>query len=287
MQQATRKRLDEYCARLEAFKSPATEASDDYNPAVFNDPRLFNKFIGLPVHPRTGEPTELYPYQYEVLSAEDRSIIVAKSRKIGISEVALRRFAQRSFTSYAGYQVLFVSQSEEFAIRLMRRFQNLLDFSPLRDEVVLSTQCYTRLKNGCELFSRPTSAKALRSFDRCKAILMDEAAHFSRKDDYELYAAVRPSIVNTRGDIMIISTPNGRRGFFPAIFFGDDTFRKFTLPYTVAPDLIDPEELERDRKSLGNLFAQEYLCSFESAGMAAIEGDLISKSEELAAVEEW
>jgi hypothetical protein len=287
MQQATRKRLDEYCARLEAFKSPATEALDNYNPAVFNDPRLFNKFIGLPVHPRTGEPTELYPYQYEVLSAEDRSIIVAKSRKIGISEVALRRFAQRSFTSYAGYQVLFVSQSEEFAIRLMRRFQNLLDFSPLRDEVVLSTQCYTRLKNGCELFSRPTSAKALRSFDRCKAILMDEAAHFSRKDDYELYAAVRPSIVNTRGDIMIISTPNGRRGFFPAIFFGDDTFRKFTLPYTVAPDLIDPEELERDRKSLGNLFAQEYLCSFESAGMAAIEGDLISKSEELAAVEEW
>jgi hypothetical protein len=288
--QATRKKLGEYLRLLEDFKEGIRVRSDpEYllEPDVLSDAKRFNEYIGLPLHPRTGLPTQLYDYQYDILNATERSIIIVKSRKIGISEVAIRRFAQRCFTSYAGYQVLFVSQSEEFAIRLMRRFQALLMDSPLGEEIEESNQTYTRFRNGCEAFSRPTSAKALRSFERCKAILLDEAAHFGRTDDYELYAAVRPSIINTQGDIMIVSTPNGRRGFFSSIYFGDDSFRKFELPYTVAPDLIDPSELERDRKSLGNLFAQEYMCSFESPGLAAIEGSLISECEVLETVQKW
>jgi hypothetical protein len=278
-------KLDRYLKILSEFRR--SKVSPNLLPDVFRNSKLFNEYIGLPIHPKTGERTQLYPYQYEILDAEERSILIVKSRKIGISEVAIRRFAQRCFTHYAGYQVLFVSQSEEFAIHLMGRFQNLLEYSPLCDEIESSSQSYTKLRNGCEIFSRPTAARALRSFDRVKGILMDEAAHFSAIEDYALYAAVKPSVINTQGDIMIVSTPNGRRGFFASIYYSDDTFRKFTLPYHVAPGLIDPIELERDRKSLGNLFAQEYECDFNASGSAAIEGNLISANEELTTVDEW
>lgn len=55
----------------------------------------------------------------------------------------------------------------------------------------------------------------------------------------------------------------------------------------MAPDLIDPDELEKDRKSLGSLFAQEYECSFESNYLSAIEASLISECEQLDRVHEW
>lgn len=149
-------------------------------------------------------------------------------------------------------------------------------------------QSYTKLDNGTEIFSRPTTAKGLRSYDRCKAFLWDEAAHSGFVDDFKLYGAVRPGIINTQGDVMLVSTPNGRRGVFASIFFNDDTFRKFVLPYSVAPGLIDPQELERDRKTLGDaLFAQEYECSFEAAGAQAIEEKFIAQSENLDSAQEW
>ena len=55
----------------------------------------------------------------------------------------------------------------------------------------------------------------------------------------------------------------------------------------MAPGLIDPEMVEKEKASLGPLFAQEYECAFLSIQNAAIPQDLIERSLEEYEVEEF
>ncbi|MBM3898208.1 MAG: hypothetical protein FJ358_06780 [Thaumarchaeota archaeon] len=87
------------------------------------------------------------------------------------------------------------------------------------------------LKNGCEIFSLPSTAQSLRGFDRVKAVYLDEAAHFIRLNDETIYTALRPTLINTQGDFVLVSTPNGQRGFFYRLYSNDDSVRKFILPF--------------------------------------------------------
>lgn len=204
-----------------------------------------------------------------------------KSRKIGLTETMLRRAMFKCLTEYAGYQVLFISQSDDFSVRLMKRFQELFHHAPtwIADMVTHELTDYTRLSNGCEVYARPSTNASIRGFERVKGLYLDEVAHFIQRNDERIYAAVRPNIINTRGDIMAISTPNGQRGMFFRLFQGDDTFRKWTLPYYVAPGLIDPEDIEKERAAMGPvMFAQEYEVSFNPNLNAAIPEEYIDRN---------
>ena len=192
----------------------------------------------------------------------------------------LRRAAYKCLNDYAGHQVLFISQTEEFSKLMMRRFQNLFLNTEFEDLLEDRLSDYTCFSNGCEVYSRPSSAQSLRSFDRVKGVYLDEAAHFVRLDDEEIYAAVRPNLINTKGDFVIVSTPRGQRGFFHKLFRDDDSFRKFVLPYSVAPALISPDEIEKEKQRLGSLFSQEYECKFVGSHLAAIEPELIEEATE-------
>lgn len=238
----------------------------------------FNEKIGWPKHPRTGSPTRLYQYQMDIMDAEQRFILVVKSRKIGITEAIIRRAACLSLSRYVGFQVLFVSQREDNSEMMMSRLQGLFWNSPYENLIAKATSDYLRLQNGCEIYSLPSTAQSLRGFPRVKAVYLDEAAHFVQLNDENIYAALRPSIVNTQGDFVIVSTPRGQRGFFYKLYRDDDSFRKFVLPYHVAPGLIEPATVEAERATLGPLFAQEYECAFLSSENAAFPPGLVEQS---------
>ena len=238
----------------------------------------FNEQIGLPTHPKTGSRTPLYPFQIDIINAPERFLLVAKSRKIGISEAIIRRVAQLSLSKYSGFEVLLVCQREENSRMLMNRLQELFWNSPFEGMVAKSNSDYLRLSNGCEIYSLPSTAQSLRGFPRVKGVYLDEAAHFVQLNDSNIYAALRPSLINTGGDFVIISTPRGQRGFFYKIYRDDQGFRKFVLPYTVAPGLIDPSAIEDERIALGPLFPQEYEAKFIVSQMSALGEDLVERA---------
>ncbi|MHB8565688.1 MAG: terminase large subunit domain-containing protein [Nitrososphaerales archaeon] len=200
---------------------------------------------------------------------------MVKSRKIGVTETILRRAAYRCLTAYAGRQVLFISSTMEFSELMMNRFLNLFDNSPYEELIVDRLSDYCSFRNGCEVYSRPSTPQSLRSFDRVKGIYLDEAAHFGQLDDEKVYAAMTPNLINTQGDYVMVSSPRGPRGFFYRLYKEKNEFRKFELPYTVAPELIAQSEIEKEKLRLGPLFAQEYECSFLASGTPAIEPELI------------
>jgi len=103
-------------------------------------------------------------------------------------------------------------------------------------------------------------------------MLIDEA---SRVDD-AVYKALRPMLAVGGGDLWLMSTPCGRRGFFYETWVhGSANWKRVTV---AAPDCprIPPEHLEEERGSMGPLrFQQEYLCQFVDSGVSLFGRDAV------------
>src|SRR4029077_11974686 len=99
----------------------------------------------------------------------------------------------------------------------------------------------------------------VRGFSNVSLMLIDEA---SRVND-DLYRAMRPTLAVGNGDLWLMSTPNGKRGFFYEEWTsGGEWWVRIGV---AAPDCprIDAEFLSEERASGGDKwYRQEYLCEF-------------------------
>ncbi|MBN1679565.1 MAG: hypothetical protein JW966_04685 [Anaerolineae bacterium] len=93
--------------------------------------------------------------------------------------------------------------------------------------------------------------------------VLDEAAYL-HPDVWR--AAIRPALVDRRGEALFLSTPNGRNWFWGLYMLGQNPayadWQSWRFP-TTANALIDPAEVEDARHLLPErLFRQEYLAEF-------------------------
>jgi hypothetical protein len=78
-------------------------------------------------------------------------------------------------------------------------------------------------------------------------LLIDEAA---RVRD-EMYLALRPMLAVGRGDLWLMSTPWGKRGFFHEAWeHGDEQWFRMSVPGTECPR-IPKDFLEEERMAMG------------------------------------
>jgi hypothetical protein len=94
-------------------------------------------------------------------------------------------------------------------------------------------------------------------------ILIDEA---SRVQD-EMYEALRPMLAVGGGDLWLMSTPCGQRGFFyDAWRDGAEAWMRLSVPATEC-SRITAEFLDGERSRMGSaMFSQEYMCEFTDDG---------------------
>jgi hypothetical protein len=115
----------------------------------------------------------------------------------------------------------------------------------------------------------------VRGFSAVSLLLIDEA---SRVDD-AMYKALRPMLAVGQGDLWLMSTPHGKRGFFYDCWAheGADWFR-ISVAATECPR-IPAEFLEAERRAMGPLwFAQEYMGEFVDNGAAVFGRDLVERA---------
>ena len=93
-------------------------------------------------------------------------------------------------------------------------------------------------------------------------MLIDEASRVEEK----LYRAMRPTLAVGNGDLWLMSTPNGKQGFFHAEWTaGGEQWQRISATAEECP-WIDPEFLDDERKSMTDaMFRQEYMCEFSQA----------------------
>jgi hypothetical protein len=115
------------------------------------------------------------------------------------------------------------------------------------------------LQNHSRIVSLPGTEQTIRGFSGASLIIEDESA---RVDD-ALYYAVRPMLAVSGGQLILMSTPFGKRGhFFKEWTDGGDAWERVEIPASWCTR-ITREFLQEERRALGDWwYRQEYECQF-------------------------
>lgn len=219
--------------------------------AMALDPVIFAHEAGL----------DLDLWQRDVARSTAERVIMLCSRQSGKS-TSTAAIALHDAIYHDNFNILLLSPSQRQSSELFLKVLVVLHHLPDRPQVVEENKLSLRLANGSRILSLPASEGTVRGFTANK-IIIDEAARVP--DD--LYRAVRPMLATTNGQLTLMSSPWGRRGFFYEEWHAnqtnpDDRWKRVRVTATECPR-ITPEFLAEEKRSMGEIwFNSEYMCLF-------------------------
>src|SRR4029077_5745094 len=127
------------------------------------------------------------------------------------------------------------------------------------------------LANGARVVSLPGDPDTLRGYSAPKLIIKDEAAYISEA----MQAALDPMLAVSKGRLIEMSSPNGKRGHFYENWQGGIDVERIKIIGRECPR-IGAEFLEKMRQKLGPmLFSQEFEGEFIDAESSAFSSEMI------------
>lgn len=144
------------------------------------------------------------------------------------------------------------------------------------------TKSEIKLKNGSIIRCLPTGLDGLGIRGYTVDLLIADEAAFIPED---VWPAITPMLSTTGGNLILLSTPFGRSGYFYECF-NKDNFSKFHVnTEDVAESRPEPQKtflknhLEQEKKSMSNLqYSQEYLGDFVDELRQLFPDELIKRS---------
>jgi hypothetical protein len=199
------------------------------------------------------------PWQARLLRSPSSRMMLLCSRQAGKSQTAAA-LALRDALLHPPALVLLLSPTQRqsgelFRDKLKRLYNALGRPVPTVQESALTME----LSNGSRIIALPGDEETIRGYSGVTTLIVDEAA---RVLDH-LYLSVRPMLAVSRGRLVCLSTPFGRRGWFFDTWHGEQRWERVKIVASECPR-ISAEFLDEELKALGERwFRQEYLCSFE------------------------
>ena len=208
-------------------------------------------------------------WQSGLLRSDARQIVENITRQGGKSTSAAIKALHTA--EYDPGLVLLVSpslrQSRELFGKVME-FQGELEPAEALEEDNRSSATFG---NASRIVSLPGDPKTVRGFSAPRLIVVDEAAYV----DPAMFAALRPMLATSGGQLILISTPNGRQGYFHDTWQHGEGWERFKITADQC-SRISAEYLEQERRELGPmLFAQEYECEFIDANSSVFSSEMI------------
>lgn len=134
------------------------------------------------------------------------------------------------------------------------------------------TSLQLQLENGSRIVALPGTSGRIRGYSGARRIIIDEAAWVPD----EMYRAVRPMLAVSGGDLIAMSTPWGRRGWWydawESSIAGSQEWERYEVPATMCPR-IPADFLEEEKVALGSDFDSEYMCQFVSSSATVFDRD--------------
>lgn len=244
---------------------------------------------------------EADPWQKEVLDCNDLRMLLCCSRQAGKSQTAAA-MALREAICNPPAEVLIISKALRQSAELLRKVKELhrglLGNLPTRKKDRISKpplpyfkwlkreelydqkfEAYRERRkaderalsmdfaNGSRIISLPGKADTIVGFSAIDLLIIDEAA---RTGD-DLYRSVRPMLAVSKGRLLALSTPFGKRGWFWEEWKRCEDYKRegkkpawkqFQIRADQCPR-IDKEFLKEEFFSIGERwYAQEYCCEF-------------------------
>jgi hypothetical protein len=206
----------------------------------------------------------------ELVLRGGRRGIVNCTRQWGKSTVTAAKAVHRAYTQPGSLTLVLAPcgrQSGEFLLKA-EEFVSRLGIKIQTDSV---NPISIALPNGSRIVGLPGNEKTARGYSAVSLMLIDEAA---RVDD-NLYRSVRPSLAVGDGDLWLMSTPNGKRGFFWEEWDqGGPEWERISVPATectrISRRMMAEEQAKGDR-----WYRQEYMCEFTEREGAVFPQELI------------
>lgn len=207
---------------------------------------------------RDGLNFEPDPWQAEILRSKRKRVLLNCSRQSGKSTTVSILAAHRA-VYHRESLVLLLSRTERQSSELFSKTADHLERLGEYGKKGAKGKLSCVLENGSRIVSLPGSDKNIRGFSNVDLVVIDEAAFVSDG----LYRSARPMLAVSNGQLIAMSTPFGKRGWFHEAWVdGGETWHRVKVPASECPR-ISREFLEEERKSLGALwFASEYECEF-------------------------
>ncbi|MBB3665953.1 hypothetical protein FB384_004912 [Prauserella sediminis] len=198
-------------------------------------------------------------WQSRLLHDRPHRAIVVCSRQAGKSTVCAGKALHRAFTD-PNAEIVVVSPTQRQSTLLVskvRRFAEALGIELTRDAAT-----FLRLTNGSTIYALPGHADTVRGYSP-ELLIIDEAAYTAE----DLYTACLPMLAATGGDLVAISTPRGRDGWFWHEWNGEgaDGWERIEVPYTEISRISEEFITQQKASMSAERFAAEYECSFNSS----------------------
>ena len=209
---AVRRELAALRREVEALKATAATPLLDRLRA---DPANLMTLAGLPPD----------PWQSGILRSEASRTLLLCSRQSGKSTVAAALALREALLNPPALVLLLsptLRQSGELFREGVRKLYNALNRPVL---AVQESALTMALANGSRIVSLPGEEGTIRGYSNVRLIVVDEAARVADS----LYFATRPMLAVSRGKLVCLSTPFGRRGFFYEAWTGADDWHRIRI----------------------------------------------------------
>ena len=196
-------------------------------------------------------------WQRRALEGHGKRLLLNCSRQSGKSTLAALMGLHKAIFCPASLTLL-VSPSLRQSGELFRKVTDLM--GGLEDPPAMTEDNRLRLafENGSRIVSLPGKESTIRGFSGVSLLIVDEAARVLD----ELYYALRPMLAVSNGDLIALSTPWGRRGWFFTEWTEGEGWERIKIAASECPR-ISQGFLEEERRTLGEWwYRQEYEAVF-------------------------
>lgn len=209
-------------------------------------------------------------WQTELLSSSPVKTLLLCSRQSGKSTVSAVMALHKAVFSPESL-VLIISNVFRQAQETFRKVKEGVPFISALCGITYSTQTMLELSNGSRIVSLPGKQESIRSFSSVALLIIDEASQVTD----ELYRSVRPMLAVSRGKIIALTTPFGKRGWFYNAWASDNDWNKVRVTADDCPRITE-EFLDEEKQEIGDWWVrQEYYCEFVDAEDQLFGHDLI------------
>jgi hypothetical protein len=180
-------------------------------------PENWESFVSLMKIRSGGEMKQYIPYDYQKilirLMQQFNTIVLIKTRQLGVSQTVLSKFLHDSCINPAASNILFMRNGDD-ASAISRRARQMLLSIPEYAKAENDNVGYLKIKQGGDLYFKNSSNEGSRSLDSATGMLFDEAAFVNNIQ--QIYAASSPSSALSGDKVskLIVSTPSAKSGWY-------------------------------------------------------------------------
>lgn len=203
---------------------------------------------------------ELSSYQEQAIASPESYQLWNWARQVGKSTAASIKilwtmlFEPESLTLAAAPKLDQSKLLLKSVLRLYKALGKPIPLTTLNAESI-------EMVNGSRFQVVPDVDSTSRGYAGVRLLVIDEAARVSNAT----YAALRPTLATSGGQLLAISTPNGQAGWYYNAWENGEGFERSRVVATEC-DRISSDFLRQEQESLpADVYASEYLCQFRSA----------------------